>query len=129
MPLKPTVIPNLPLIQPTLSDTSWELEALGEPGDMKPALATKDVTLNFNDDGTLNGNAGCNAYWGNYEATAFGELEISDLSSTLMLCTDPAVRQQEQDFLDALDEAEDYSVVSGKLHISGDGFELVLVED
>ena len=55
-----------------------------------------------------------------------GELKVSDINSTLMLCTQPGLMDQERDYLDALDEAKDYKVVSGKLHITAEGTLLVL---
>ena len=38
----------------------------------------------------------------------------------------PGLMDQERDYLDALDEAKDYKVVSGKLHITAEGTLLVL---
>lgn len=127
VPISPTLIPNLPSIQPSLTGTKWILEGMGEPGNMKAALTVKDVTLNFIDETKLGGNAGCNSYSGKYEAGVFGTLKVSDISSTLMLCTQPGLMAQEHDFLDALDEAESYKVVGGKLQITAEGILLVLV--
>jgi heat shock protein HslJ len=127
LPVKPTVpiIPTLPLLHPSLSGTEWILDSMGAPGHLIPALAIKDVTLRFIDDERLNGSAGCNSYSGEYESTLGGELKVSDITSTLMLCTQPGLMDQENDFLDALDEAESYDVVGGKLQIITEGKVLV----
>jgi len=122
----PTLIPTLPVLQLALSDTEWILEAMGAPANLKPALTVRDVTLNFVDAAKLGGSAGCNSYSGEYESTLGGELKVSDITRTLMLCTQPGLMDQERDFLDALDEAEEYKVVGGKLHITAEGTLLVL---
>jgi heat shock protein HslJ len=127
LPIQPTLIPTLPILQPALSGTEWVLEAMGAPGHLQPALAIKDVTLNFTDDTKLSGNAGCNSYSGKYEATAVGELSVSDIGSTMMYCTQPGLMDQERDFLDALDEAESYRVVNGDLQITSEDTILILV--
>jgi len=121
-----TVKPTFPIIQPPLANTDWILEAMGPSGDLEPALATTDVTLSFGDDGKLGGNGGCNGYSGDYESALSGDLSVSDITSTLMLCTKPGVAAQEHAFLDALDEAESYKVVSGKLQITAEDTVLVL---
>ena len=119
----------LPLLQPALAGTKWVLVAMGEEGDLKPALDIKDVTLNFSDSDSLGGNGGCNSYSGEYESTTKGKLEVSDIISTMMACIQPGIMTQEHTFLDALDEAESYVVVSGELRIfCDDDFILVLEE-
>jgi heat shock protein HslJ len=100
---------------------------MGTTGNLTPALTIKDVTLNFANDGKVSGSAGCNSFSGKYESTMGGELKVSDITRTLMLCTQPGLMDQEKDFLDALDEAKSYKVVSGKLTITADdGMLLVL---
>lgn len=129
LPVQPTVTikPTLPVLQPSLSGTKWILEEMGAPADLKPALTVRDVTLNFTDATKLGGSAGCNSYSGEYESTMGGELKVSDITRTLMLCTQPRLMDQEKDFLDALDEAKSCKVVSGKLNITADdGMLLVL---
>jgi len=122
-----TIKPTLPVLQPSLSGTKWVLDEMGTPGNLTPALATKDVTLNFANDGKVSSSAGCNSYSGKYESTMGGELKVSDITHTLMLCTQPGLMDQERDFLDALDDAKSYKVVSGKLTITADdGMLLVL---
>ncbi len=118
-----------PLLQPALGGTKWVLTAMGEDGDLKPALAIKDVTLHFSDTGSVNGSGGCNSYSGKYESTTKGKLEVSDIMSTMMACIQPGLMEQEHTFLDALDEAESYIVASGELRIfCDDDFVLVLEE-
>jgi len=124
--IKPTV---LPLFEPALKGTEWVLTAMGESGDLKPALDIKDVTLNFTSADSLSGSAGCNSYSGEYESATNGDLKVSDIISTMMLCMQPGLMDQEHAFLDALDEAEEYDVVGDELRITcDDDFMLILEE-
>lgn len=114
-------IPNPPDLQPPLKDTEWRLVALGQPGSMHPALANKEVTLAFVGDSEASGSAGCNGYGGSYESGLGGTLTFSDLVHTEMYCVEPGVMDQEQFFLSTLQAAENYEVIEGRLHITGDG--------
>jgi len=118
--------PTLPPLRPPLEDTSWSLDTLGQPGNMRPALSNREVTLSFSGDSQATGNAGCNSYGGAYESSLDGTLSFSDLFHTEMYCVEPGLMDQEQDFLDALSVAERYEIVDGALHISGGGTLLVL---
>lgn len=114
-----------PELEPPLKDTSWVLEAYGEQGTLIPALASTDVTLEFGAGG-LNGNAGCNSYFGSYTSKTDGSLEVSDLANTEMACMEPGVMEQEEKYLATLRQAGSYVVVGGKLRIAGGGKLLVL---
>ncbi|MFC2008960.1 META domain-containing protein [Chloroflexota bacterium] len=111
--------------QPPLEDSSWALEAFGQPGNLTPAIAGKEPTIDFDSD-ELSGSAGCNSYFGSYTSDKYGALEVSQLGNTEMACMEPGVMQQEQFFLDALRLAESYRVVKGKLRVVGGGNLLVL---
>ena len=117
--------PTLPSFQPPLEDTSWSLETLGQPGNMRPALVNRKVTLSFTGDSQATGNAGCNAYGASYASTIDGSISFTDIISTEMYCVEPGVMEQEQFFLDALSVAERYELADGELHISGGGSLLV----
>ena len=117
--------PEEPEIEPSLKGTSWVLEAYGEPGNLTPALAGTDVTLEFLAI-ELNGNAGCNSYFGSYTSKTDGSLEVNDLANTEMACMEPGVMDQETEYLTTLREAENYVVVGATLRIIGGGRLLVL---
>jgi heat shock protein HslJ len=117
--------PQPPSVQPPLDGTEWVLESLGGPDDLKPALASREVTLSFTSDAEVSGNAGCNSYGGSYESSVDGTLRFIDLFHTEMYCIEPGVMEQEQFFLGAIGTAERYAVVEGMLRISGEGWLLV----
>jgi len=114
-----------PSVRPPLSGTTWLLESLGPSSDLRPALSSVEVTLEFSDDGRVSGKAGCNSFFGQYASTMDGKLSVSALGSTKMLCHEPGVMQQEQDFLAALEQAQQYRVVNGRLSITGENTGLV----
>jgi len=117
-----------PVEQPPLKNTSWVLDEYGTPGNLTPAIAGKEPTIDFSTS-EVNGSAGCNAYFGSYTSDTDGSLEISDIGSTAMYCMDEDVRDQEQAFLDALSGADKYEVVAGKLRITGAGKVLWFIEE
>lgn len=77
-------------------------------------------TLNFTEDGKINGNAGCNEYFSNYEVDA-NELSISAIGSTKMFCGD-GLMAEETAFLTALEKAASY-------RISGDSLQIFAADD
>src|SRR5687768_17499524 len=99
-----------------LPGTSWTLVDLdGEEaiGDTPPSIA-------FTDDGGVTGTTGCNTF--NGEVTIEGsELTFGPLATTRMACADPAVADQEQAFLVAIEGATGYTIDDeGRLVLEGD---------
>ena len=118
-----------PVEQPALKNTSWVLEAYGTPGHhLTGAISGKEPTLEFATS-DLGGHGGCNSYFGSYDSDTDGTLEITDVGSTMMLCSDVDVRNQEQAFLEAIQLAETYQVVEGTLRIEGGGKVMLLEEE
>ena len=121
--------PSMPPIQPPLTNTTWNLEALGQPGNMRSALVNREVTLSFINDSQATGSAGCNSYGAQYVSAIDGAISFTDIISTEMYCVEPGVMDQEQFFLETLRVADQYEYVTGSLHISGGGRLLVLSRD
>ena len=118
--------PQTPSVQPPLNGTAWNLQALGSPDNLRPALPNTEVTLTFTSGSEVSGNAGCNSYGGSYESGVDGTLRFADLFHTEMYCVEPGVMDQEQCFLDALSAAETYGMDESSLRIEGGGKLLVL---
>ena len=75
-----------------------------------PILAGSNITITFNEDGTLNGYGGCNNYSGRYTANN-GQITISEMNQTNMLCPTPAgVMEQEGAYFNALRAAVTYEI-------------------
>jgi heat shock protein HslJ len=88
-----------------LAGTHWTLKTLGS--DAMPRTPT--VTLDFDLNGRITGNDGCNEYQGAYAADS-GTIEIGhNLAATLMACPDP-VEAQARAYIAALKRAAHFTV-------------------
>ena len=103
-----------------LGDTVWVLQSYGEDGNLKNVLTDTEITAEFiSSEGTIEGSAGCNSYFGSYEAEA-SQLSIpGPIAVTEMYCMEPeGVMEQEQQYLEILQAAESYSTEDGNLQIN-----------
>jgi heat shock protein HslJ len=91
----------------------WEVTSYFRPGAIVSVLAGSEITATF-DAKTISGNAGCNTYSGPYKADET-KIEIGPIASTLRACADPAVEQQETDYLAALDLVRTFTLDSNGL--------------
>ena len=91
----------------------WEVLNYFRPGAVVSPVLGSTLTAEFAD-GTISGNSGCNQYTGPYEAEGTS-ITIGPLATTLRACADPAVDQQETDYLAALALARTFSVAGGNL--------------
>lgn len=96
----------------TLVGTSWRLAQL----DDEPVAPSVTSTLMISAD-SIGGNGGCNTYGGNIAQTPTG-IDITEVFSTLMACDG---LDQEQAFLAALEAADSFAVVAGKLQLLENG--------
>ncbi len=63
----------------------WLLLGYGDAGNPSVVEPGTSVTLEFADDGSLNGSGGCNNFFGSYELTG-DQIAIGQLGSTMMAC-------------------------------------------
>lgn len=113
-------------IAPTgsLDGTRWVLTSMTRDGADAPPVSGSNVTLNFEANGQVGGNAGCNSYGGSYE-TRGSNITFLNVVSTLMACADQAVTDQESAYLNALNLAATYQLASDNLTITtNDGGQL-----
>ena len=94
-----------------LAGTQWQVIAYNNGREAVTSLLLgTDIAVQFEEDGQVSGNAGCNDFFGPFE-TADGAITIGVLGSTMRACADPAgVMQQEAEFLAALESAATYTV-------------------
>lgn len=102
-----------------LADTSWMLESFRELDMLLLPVENTEVTLTFSSDGTISGSAGCNLIFGEFSTTG-NRITFSHIGSTKIACRDE-VAQQEQRFLDGLENAETYLMADGRLNIQYNG--------
>ncbi len=110
-------------------DGDWTVEAVVIEGEEFAPIDGTQLTASFSG-GELNGSAGCNTYFGSYEAG--GEsLSIGPIASTERFCEDPnGVMDQEFAYLELLGEAESFSVSGDLLSIGvGEGRRIAYQRD
>jgi heat shock protein HslJ len=96
-----------------LEGTEWTLVSLAG----REPLAGTQITLEFAE-GSAGGYSGCNQYGGSYPRGAAGELRLTEIASTAMLCQDPAgVMEQEAAFLQALQSVTAYRLEGERLEL------------
>ena len=103
---------------PDLLNTEWLLEDLAGKGVLDRAQAT----LAFPGPNKVAGKGSCNRFFGGVEIK--GEtIKFSGLASTRMACLSPAVSNQEQNYLKALEGAEKIVIDGPYLLIYSKGLE------
>ncbi len=109
-----------------LEGTPWTLELyLDSQGDMVDVLPDIEITAQF-EAGEIGGSAGCNGYFGSYEA-AGDKLTIGPLASTEMYCHPDEVMDQEMAYLATLGSAASYKTEDDRLEIGDSEGKTVLV--
>ena len=103
----------------TLMIPRWFLSELTYNG-AQIALGDAQITLQFTEDGQVNGNAGCNDFFASYETDSTGKLSFSQAGATRMFCEN--AMQQEDAYLNALAQVSQFKTEQGKLFLfSADG--------
>ena len=91
----------------------WTVTAVRTANAVSSPVPGSELTLSFAS-GTTSGYAGCNQFTGGYKLTG-DDLTIGPLASTRRACVDPAVSQQETDYLAALQATATFSSTSQML--------------
>lgn len=107
-----------------IAGTDWRPVSIGER--FVPADAR--LQLRFEVDGKLDGNGGCNRFFGSY--TIQGTvIDIGAIGATRMACPEPQM-ELEADFFLALETVEKFEVRGNRLLLlDGAGEELVVLEE
>jgi heat shock protein HslJ len=96
----------------SLDGTSWSLASIDGAATLSGVTATAEFK-----DGKITGSGGCNSYGGTYDVNG-DKLQIKDVISTLMACTDPeGVMEQETLFLGSLENSESFKLTGDRLEI------------
>lgn len=84
-------------------------------------LTSSAITLNFDADGRVSGNASCNDYTGRYDISG-DILHVGALATTFRLCHKPdGIMEQERQYLTALQSAQTYEIAGDTLTIRDGG--------
>ena len=94
-----------------LNGTAWTLTSL----DNTLPLKGRKLTIDFAE-GKFSGSSGCNSYGGSYEIKG-EKISTGSIAMTMMACVDPGVMEQEQTFLEYLQDAQTFLRSEGQLQI------------
>lgn len=105
-----------------LEGTTWTATGVNNGQGALVSTETIDQAfITFGDDGAISGTGGCNQITGTVALTPPDGFEITDeLGTTLRACADPALDEQEQQFLAALRAATTYEVSGSTLTLRDD---------
>ena len=94
---------------------AWKATSIYTGTAIASPVAGSSLTASF--DGTqISGDSGCNSFSGGY-TTDGKTIKIGPLASTQRACADPAVGEQEQQYLTALGLAETFTVAGSRLDL------------
>lgn len=106
-------VPAMPLV-----GTAWEATGINSGNQaVVSVMSGSKITAVFNEDNTINGNAGCNSYFGSYALTGDNGLTIGETASTLMACADNDLMAQESAYRAALQTVTSYTISENRLEL------------
>jgi heat shock protein HslJ len=79
------------------------------------AESSRPATLNLTTDNKINGNGGCNRFFGNYEILPEKRIRFNGVGSTRMACAEGM--QTEQAYLAVFNTADSYSLTGSTLSL------------
>lgn len=109
-----------------LVGTQWVLQSFGAPGSESATVGETAVTLEFSNNGQVDGNAGCNSFSGSYQVVEGNTLAFGEIISTLMACVDTAQMDQEILYLEALQTVSTFQIEGDRLIVTYDDGQSVL---
>lgn len=97
------VLASLAAQSQALAGTSWRVTGYNNGRQaVVSVLAETQLTLVFAADGRVSGSAGCNNFMGTFTVSG-SSLQFGPAATTRMMCPQPGVMEQEQQFLKALE--------------------------
>ncbi len=105
----------------------WELVSHGSASEQIPAAPDVDTSIEFDSEGNMNGNVGCNGFGGEY--TVEGDtITFGPVMSTMMFCEGP-VGEQETGTLAVFQETATFTLNGNTMTItSADGNSVIVLE-
>ena len=104
------------VFDPSLTGKKWKLVELNGKPVEQPAGSGKDYYIELDTRETrVNGFAGCNGFFGNYELKAGNRITFTKMGSTLMACPNLST---EQALLKVLETADNYTVNGNRMELN-----------
>jgi heat shock protein HslJ len=106
---------NMPGGGASMTGIDWQPRLLGSD----EIAADSGLFVSFAVDGSVNGNGGCNNFFGSLE-TSNGDLSVGELGSTRMACPSE-IMDREIAFMNALQDATQFEMGKNSLQLIGAG--------
>ena len=71
----------------------WKLVSYGDAANPTPSLADVDTSIEFDPNGQMTGNVGCNGFGGGYEIKG-DKITFNGIMSTMMYCDETSAQEQ-----------------------------------
>jgi heat shock protein HslJ len=71
----------------------WKLVSYGDAANPTPSLADVDTSIEFDPNGQMIGNVGCNGFGGGYEIKD-GKITFNGIMSTMMFCDEISAQEE-----------------------------------
>lgn len=104
---------------------TWDVVSYGPTSNPTPTLPDLNRNVIFDDDGTINGNVGCNSFKGTY-AIEDTKITFQPMVSTMLNCPPDLIMQQEQAILRVLSGSADFKVEGKSLTLTNNGETLMM---
>jgi heat shock protein HslJ len=112
-------IPPGQLTPAPMTGTTWYLiSIIDSSGTIWSPVTGNPISLLFSADGKINGNAGCNQYFGSYTVSGNTLSINSPLGTTVMYCGEPGVMDLETTYLSILPQMKAYKISGNDLTLS-----------
>lgn len=96
-------------VQASLSNTQWQLSGVNSSRVRIAASNFSFLKLQFDTSSKINGDTGCNEYYGNYQAVrSGGSLKLTEIDGTKVACI--RLGRGEMDFFNALYKTAYYKI-------------------
>ena len=106
---------------------TWELVSYGSPASLTLAAPDVETSIIFDEGETIRGNVGCNDFGGDYKVDG-DKITFGPISSTLMMCADTAIGDQETTVLNTLTETVTFVIAGDSLTLtSADGSSVIVL--
>jgi len=86
----------------------WQLVSYGSPSAQTPAVPDVEASIEFNTEGRISGNVGCNSFGGEYTVDG-NTITFGSIMSTMMACMGP-VEEQESAVLSVLQKSTTFVI-------------------
>ncbi|NJC96896.1 MAG: hypothetical protein C3F07_09695 [Anaerolineales bacterium] len=105
----------------------WRLVSYGPPSNQTPVVPDVDTSIEFDSEGRMSGNVGCNGFGGEYKVDG-DTITFDQVVSTMMFCEGP-VGEQELGTLAVLQKSAAFMLEGDTLKItSADGNSVIVLE-